>query len=70
MDCKEIELLLGRLLCVQKIGRPRHLPMRLASEIFNNNSLKVDAIEEGPPGLYVASRNGANAMPSKVLDSM
>ena len=38
--------------------RPRHLPMRLASNIFNNNSLKVDAIEEGPPGLYVASPRG------------
>ena len=44
--------------------------MRLASEVFVNNSLKVDAIEEGPPGLYVASPNGANAMSSKVLDSM
>ena len=44
--------------------------MRLASEEFNNNSLKLDAIEEGPPGLYVASQNGANAMSLKVLNGM
>ena len=43
--------------------------MRLASEEFNNNSLKLDAFE-GPPGLYVASQNGANAMSLKVLSGM
>ena len=44
--------------------------MRPVSEKFNNDSLMVDAIEEGPPGLYVTSPNGANAISSKVVDGL